>query len=383
MLFDYTTPPVDILIENGVISKIADRIDVDSVDVVDACGDYALAGFVDLHVHGGGGYDFMDGTVESFENIVKTHLKYGTTLIVPTAMSATKRELLRFIDAYKEFKEKSCYAELAAGLHLEGPYFSNANGKSKGAQNGSVIRAIDFNEVEVLLDRADGSIIRWDAAPEVPNAYGFASLMKDRGIVCAIAHTDATAEEAEKGFEAGFSHVTHFYNATTAYKKRDQLVTAGVVEQAYLDKDVTVELICDGKHIPKACMLLALKIKGAENVSGITDAMRIAGTDMKSGKLGSVENGSEVIVDDNVAKLPDLSSYAGSICTMQRALKTICMDYGIDIVTASKMLSYAPSKLMGLLDRYGSLEQGKAGDVVLVGRDFEVKKVIKSGNVIE
>ncbi|MBR4099801.1 MAG: N-acetylglucosamine-6-phosphate deacetylase [Clostridia bacterium] len=379
VLYDSITEPCDILIEDGKIAAIEKNIAKDGAKQIDANGGYLFPGFIDIHVHGGGGADFMDGTPEAFETAVKAHLKLGTTTIVPTAMTATKEELVRFIKAYNTFAASSDYAPLVCGLHLEGPYFSNSNSKSKGAQSGNLIRDIDFDEVNELLTLANGSIIRWDAAPEIENSEKFAQLLTSKGIVCAVAHTNATADEAQKGYAAGFSHVTHFYNAVTAYMKRDQLVTAGVVEATYLDDNVTVELICDGKHCPKQCLQLALKIKGADKVIGITDATRIACTDMKEGKLGSLESGANVIVDDGVAKLPDLSSYAGSICTMDRALRVLCIDYEIGAIGAAKLLSTAPAKFLGLDQKIGEIKVGKNADLVLTDQNFNIKTVFKDG----
>lgn len=382
VLADRVTAPISILVENGMIIGIDVKQEMGAERTFDAEGGYLFPGFIDVHVHGGGGADFMDGTVEAFETAVKAHLQHGTTTIVPTAMSATKEELLAFIRAYREFKAKSVYSPIACGIHLEGPYFSRANGKSKGAQSGEVIRDINFEEIQEILDAAKGSIIRWDAAPELTGSDEFAALMRENDIVCAVAHTDATGDEAEKGFATGFSHVTHFYNAVTAYRKREQVVLDGVVEAAYLDDKVTVELICDGRHIPKHCMKLALKIKGADRVIGITDANRIACTDLKSGKLGSLVNGTEMIVDDGVAKLPDMSSFAGSICTMDRALKVVCQDYGIDVVTAAKMLASSPARFLNIFDKKGSVEIGKEADLVIADNCYKVKAVVKAGNLI-
>jgi len=372
-----------VLVEDGVIADVDHRGEIPAdARVIDAEGAYLLPGFVDLHVHGGGGADFMDGTADAFEAAAKSHLAHGTTTLVPTAMTATKAELAGFIKAYKVFKATSPYADMACGLHLEGPYFSKFNGKSKGAQRGSLIRDIDFAEVDELLSLADGDIIRWDGAPEIKNSEQFAKLLTDKGIMCAVAHTNATAEEARRGFMSGFSHVTHFYNAVTAYMKREQKVTAGVVEAAYLDENVTLELICDGRHVPKACLQLALKIKGADKVAGITDATRIAGTDMQEGMLGSLTRGTRVIVDDGVAKLPDMTSYAGSICTMDRALQVLCVDYGIDVVTAAKMLSTTPARLIGMDSTIGSVTVGKNADLVLADRGYNVTAVIKNGKIV-
>ncbi|MBR4864332.1 MAG: N-acetylglucosamine-6-phosphate deacetylase [Oscillospiraceae bacterium] len=380
VLPDRVTSPLQVLIEDGKIAAIDETISA-SAPTLDLAGDYLFPGFVDVHIHGGGGADFMDATVDAFETAVKAHLQRGTTTLVPTAMTATRQELLAFLDAFLAFRATSPYGSHTPGVHLEGPYFSGADSKSKGAQKGDVLRSIDLEEVEQLIKAAKGSILRWDAAPELAHSAEFATRLKKEGILCAAAHTDATGFEAQAGFEAGFSHVTHFYNACTAYKKREQLVTAGIVEAAYLDDAVTVELICDGKHIPKHCLHLALKIKGADKVLGITDATRIACTDAKTGMLGSLTNGTEVIVDDGVAKLPDMTSFAGSICTMDRALRVLCADYDVDCVTAAKMLSTTPAAHIGMADTIGSIAPGKTADLVRVTPDFTVKTVIKNGHV--
>ena len=159
-------------------------------------------------------------------------------------------------------------------------------------------------------------------------------------------------------------------------------MTAGVVEAAYLNDGVTLELICDGKHIPEHCLKLALKIKGPDKVLGITDATRLSCTDLKSGMLGSKVSGTYVVVDDGVAKLPDLTSYAGSICTMDRALRVLCTDYGIDVVTAAKMLSSSPARHIGLWDRLGSIEIGKNADLVITDDAYRIVQVIKDGRVL-
>ncbi|MBE6750815.1 MAG: N-acetylglucosamine-6-phosphate deacetylase [Ruminococcaceae bacterium] len=373
------TALVSILIKNGKIAKIgevAEKCDKE----IDACGGYLLPGFIDIHVHGGGGADFMDGTSKAFETAIKSHLEHGTTTIVPTALTATKEELIGFINAYHEFKATSEYSDLAAGLHLEGPYFSSANAKSKGAQKGNLIRDIDFDEIDELLNLANGDIIRWDAAPEIENSNLFAKRMVENNITCAVAHTDATAEQATKAFENGFSHVTHFYNAVSAHRKREQKVYAGVVEATYINDDVTIELIGDGCHIAKEDFLLAMKIKGCENISVITDAMRIAGTNMTSGKLGSVKSGSNVIVDDGVAKLPDLTSFAGSIATMDRCLRVLCKDFGFGMTDAAVMLSLAPAKLLSIDSVKGSIEIGKDADLVITDEDLSVKTVLVNGD---
>jgi N-acetylglucosamine-6-phosphate deacetylase len=323
----------------------------------------------------------MDATPEAFETAVRAHLAHGTTLLYPTAMSATEEELAAFLKAYQAFFASSSYAAMTPGVHLEGPYFAGAGQKSSGAQPTNVLRLPDLDEVDRLLTLANGAILRWDAAPELAGACEFAAYLHAKGIRVAVAHTDATAAECARGYASGFAHVTHFYNANSMHRKREQTVYAGVVEATYLDDGVSVELIGDGCHIPREDVLLALKIKGAEMVSVITDATRIAGTDLKQAKLGSLTQGRDVIVEDGVAKLPDRSSFAGSISTMDRCLRVLCRDYAIDPSIASVMLSLAPARYMGVSDTKGSIAVGKDADLVLVDGDWTVRHVILDGRI--
>lgn len=374
----------NVLTLNGKISDCDFRGDPpENTEIINAEGNYLLPGFIDVHIHGGGGADFMDATPEAFETAVKSHLQHGTTTLVPTAMSASEKDLTAFLKTFKSFRKNSKYGALTPGVHLEGPYFSGASAKSGGAQPRDILRLPDINEVERLLKTADGDILRWDAAPELPGADEFARCMTDNGILCAIAHSNADSEEAQRGIDCGFSHVTHFYNAVTTYHKEGQTVYGGIVEAAYLNSGVTVELICDGKHIPRDILRLALKIKGVNSVAAITDAMRISGTDMRQGKLGSLANGTDVIVDSGVAKLPDMSSFAGSVATMDRCLRVLCLDYGISLTDASVMLSGTPARLLRLGSTKGRIQNGMDADMVLVNREMAVMYVISNGKAVK
>lgn len=368
-----------VLIEDGKIAAVGTALTADGASVLDADGKYLLPGFIDLHVHGGGGADFMDATPEAFETAVRAHLAHGTTLLYPTAMAASHEALCAFIEAYQAFCAKSSLATLTPGLHLEGPYFFGAAKASRGAQNMSALRLPDMDEVERLLALAKGAILRWDASPELPGALEFAERMRELGIVCAAAHTDATAAEAARGFAHGMSHVTHFYNACSMHRKREQTVYAGIVEAAYLDDSVSVELIGDGCHIPREDIALAIKIKGAHMVPVITDGTRFSGTNLTHGKLGSLTDGTDVLVENGVAKLLDRSSFAGSTATMDRCLRVLCRDYGFDLPTASVLLSLAPAVLMGVDKTKGSIAVGKDADLVLVGESLEIERVIVNG----
>ena len=365
-----------VLVEDGKIVGINVPCP-EGAAAVDAKNGYILPGFIDLHVHGGGDSDFMDGTVEAFCAAARAHCAHGTTALCPTTMTCPDELLEETIDLFLQAKDRTDTGAQLLGLHLEGPFFSAA---SKGAQPISEQRLPTAEMLNSILDRAQGTILRWDAAPELDNMDLFAQIMLDRGVMPAVAHTSATATRAMEAFDWGFCHGTHFYNAMSTFHKRSGIVHSGVIEATYLRDDVTIELIGDGCHIPKESMLLALRIKGPDKIALITDAMRAAGTNDTHSILGARSTGVPVVVKDDVAQLPDFSSYAGSIATMDRCLRTAHVKYGIPLVDVSKMLSLTPARLAGCDTTKGSLEVGKDADIVIMTPDFQVSDVFVMGN---
>ncbi len=348
------------------------------VETVDAEGGYILPGFIDLHVHGGGGADFMDNTPEAFRTVARAHCAHGVTALVPTTITCSDDRLERFIACYLEVARMDTGGADLPGIHLEGPYFSTV---SKGAQPVTVQRIPEKDELEHILSLAKGKILRWDAAPELTNMETFAAVMKQHGVIAAIAHTGATATQTEQAFTWGFSHVTHFYNAVTTFHKVNRRMHAGVIEATYLDDKVTIELIGDGRHIPKQSMLLALRIKGADKIALISDSMRAAGTEDTESILGPLDSGVPVVVSDNVAQLTDYSSYAGSVAMLDRALRVAHIEYGIPLVETSRMLSLTPARLSGVGASKGSLVAGKDADIVLMTDAFTVSRVYVRGKL--
>ncbi len=365
-----------LLIVNNKIAEI-NKPCPENATVIDAKENYVFSGFIDLHVHGGGGHDFMDGEPESVIEVAKAHCKHGTTGIYATTMTCEDKYLIKAINAYKEAKKRDYDGAELLGLHLEGPFFSF---KSKGAQPISEQRIPTREFLEDIIALGEGNIVRWDEAPELENTDIFCEVMKENGIMASVAHTGGVAEDANKAFDMGFSHVTHFYSATTTGQKIDGIVYSGVNEATYLRDDITIELIADGRHIPKEHMLLAYKIKGADKMALITDAMRAAGTDSEKSVLGRMDNGVAVVIKDGVAQLPDFSSYAGSIGTMDKALYVAHILYGIPLTEVAKMLSTTPAKIMGLKNK-GSIAEGKDADLVIMDKDFKVKSVYVNGKL--
>ena len=366
-----------ILMENGRIAALNEPIPP-NVCGVDAGGGYILPGFIDLHVHGGGGADFMDCEPESFHTVARAHCQHGTTALVPTTMTCADELLEKMIGCYLQALETPTGGAQLLGLHLEGPFFSS---KNKGAQPVGEQRIPQRSILEHFIRLAKGHILRWDEAPELPNTDVFAQVMRENGIMASIAHTGAIAAEANAAFEMGFSHITHFYSATTAGQKINGIVYSGVNEATLLRDDITIELICDGRHIPKEHMLLAYRIKGPDRIALITDAMRAAGTNETHSILGARDSGVPVVIKDDVAQLTDLSFYAGSVGTMDRALRVAHVHYGIPLVDVCRMLSLTPARLSRCAQRKGSLEVGKDADVVVMDERFHVRSVYVCGEL--
>ena len=364
----------------GKIASLTEKPDRD-LPVIDAQGQLVMPGFIDIHVHGGGGADFMDGSAEAIRAAAAAHCAHGTTSIVPTTMTCPDEELREFIRLFLSVKREGTGSAELLGMHLEGPFFSSA---SRGAQPVGDVRVPEEAFLHEILALAEGEIIRWDAAPELGNMEMFARVMREHGVLCAVAHTDAVADEAEKAFSWGFSHITHFYNAVTTYRKRpDTRNYAGVVEATYLHDEVTLELIGDGRHVPKQSLLLALKLKSPDGIALITDAMRAAGQNVQTSVLGKRDSGVPVVVYDGVAQLPDKTRYAGSIATMDRVLRTVHGEYGVPLCDTVRMMTLTPARLSGVADRKGSLEAGKDADVLLVSPELGVERVFARGNEIK
>jgi N-acetylglucosamine-6-phosphate deacetylase len=361
-----------VLIENTRIKSILKHSrPLEGVEkVIDANGNYVLPGGVDIHVHGGGGRDFMECTEDAFKVAVEAHRKHGTTSIFPTLSSSTVpmiREALATCD-----KLVADPMSGVLGLHLEGPYF---NPKMAGGQLPENIKVPTPEEYKPIVEDFV-SLKRWDAAPELPGSEEFASYLQSKGILASLGHTAATPEEVERGYKAGFTHATHFYNAMTGNHKIGVYKHAGVIEAVYLNDGITVEMIADGIHVPPVMLKLIYKQKGTERTALITDALACAASDSKTAF------DPRVIIEDGVCKLADRSAIAGSIATMDRLIKTAVQQAGIPLEDVSRMASETPSRLMGVYDRKGSLASGKDADIMMFDEDLNLTGVVQMGREI-
>lgn len=367
----------DILIHNGIIvdDDFSEKIPK-QCKILNAEGCYVSSGFIDLHLHGGGGYDFMDLDVEAFRKIAYTHLINGTTALLPTAVSTEFNNILNLIDVYKKV-EKDCGNFY--GIHLEGPFISK---KQKGAHKEHLLRSPSIEEIDTLIEYGSGVIKRITAAPELENMDYFTRKMRENDILLSIGHSDADSAVAKTAFKKGFSLVTHFYSATTSIRKIDQRVVAGINEAALLDSDVSIEIIADGKHTAVEAVQLVVKVKGTDKVAFVTDALRPTGSNVTESYLGEKIPENRIIIEDGVAKLPDRTSFAGSIATSNTLLQKGVKHYGFSLSDTVKMLTETPASILNLKNK-GLIKKGYTADIVILDKDLKVIEVILNGDIIE
>lgn len=361
-----------VLIRDGKILEVSNcDLPIIGATLIDAKGSYIIPGGVEIHVHGGGGRDFMEGCEDAFRTAVRTHMLHGTTSIFPTLSSST----IPMIRAAAETTEKMMAEPNSPvlGLHLEGHYF---NMKMAGGQMPENIKNPDPNEYIPLLEETH-CIKRWDAAPELPGAMQFGKYITSKGVLAAVGHTQAEFEDICRANEAGYKHATHFYNAMPGFHKRKGYKYEGTVESIYLMEDMTVEMIADGIHVPPTILRLIHKIKGVERTALITDALACAASDSQEAF------DPRVIIEDGVCKLADRSALAGSIATMDRLLKTCVQKAEISLEDASRMASETPARIMGVLDRKGTLEKRKDADILALDDDLNLMAVWSMGEIVE
>jgi N-acetylglucosamine-6-phosphate deacetylase len=346
--------------------------------VIDAKGQYLSPGFIDIHVHGGGGHDFMDNTVEAFLAIARLHARHGTTSLTPTTLSSTQSNLVQTLDTYVQAHVQNSNGAQFIGMHIEGPYFAM---EQRGAQDPRYIRNPDPAEYEPVVEKYP-FIRRWSIAPELDGAIDMGRYLVRRNILPSLAHTNATDEEVFEAFDNGYTLATHFFNAMSTITRRDAYRRAGAIEAGLLLDDMSVELIADGRHLPATLLKLVYKVKGAGKIALITDAMRAAGTPVTSSILGRIGEGMEVLIEDEVAKLPDRTAFAGSVATSDRLVRNMVRMAGVPLADAVRMITATPARIMGVAEKKGSIRPGMDADLVLFDDNITISHTIINGNII-
>jgi len=362
------------VVEGGSVHVVEDRIAFAGAGVgpaagpvTDLAGAWVVPGFVDMHVHGGGGGSYTSGDADEAVRVAGFHRSHGTTTTVASLVTASPPELLRTVSALAPLVHDGTLA----GLHLEGPYLSAAR---CGAHDPTQLRAPDRDEVTALLRAAAGAIRMVTLAPELPGGVDLVRRLVDEGVVAAIGHTDGTHRETRAALDAGAGVATHLFNAMRAVHHREPGPVTALLE----DSDAILELINDGVHLHTSVVDLAFTTAGADRVALITDAMGAAGMPDGVYPLGVMT----VDVVDGVARLSEGDSIAGSTLTLDRALRN-AVAAGLPIVDVVRSLSATPARALGVADRVGTLDVGKRADLVVLDDTLRVRAVLAAGRWVD
>ena len=340
---------------------------------IDCTGQILAPGFVDLHTHGAGGADLMDATHGTIRTIARAHAAGGTTTWFGTTVAAPLAETARVVQTALPFVDIPLDGATLAGLHLEGPYLSPAQ---CGAHRPEHLLTPSPEDYNALLESLTSGHHRLTAAPELPGALDLGRAARAHRLHVAIGHSDAAIDDVRLALESGYSHVTHLYSCTSGLRIDRGYKTPGINEAALLLDDLTVELIADGHHVPPDLIRLVHKVKGPDRLCLVTDSMRATGLAPGTYRLGEWN----VLVEDGVAKLPDRSKFAGSVCTMAQAVRTAGAA-GIPLSDALRMASETPARLAGLSDR-GVLAPSQAADLVILDDQLAVQQTFVAGESV-
>lgn len=361
----------NVIVKGNRIEEITTSpIEIEGAQIIDATGMKVVPGGIEMHVHGGGGRDYMEGDVEAFRVAIDAHMQHGTTAVYGTLSSSS----VPMIQAAAKAAEVLMAEEDSAlmGLHLEGPYF---NPKKAGAQIPEFITPPIKEDYEMILDSTK-TIKRWDAAPELPGTVEFGKCLVKHGVLPTIAHCAAEYPDVKAAFDAGFTHATHFYNAMTGFHNVREYKHEGTIESVYAIPEMTVEMICDGIHVPPTILRMIYLLKGVEKTALITDALACSASD------SAVAFDPRVIIEDGVCKLADRSALAGSIATMDRLIKTAVTKADIPFADAVRMSSETPAGIMGISGRKGTLVSGKDADITMYDASLDLKFVMQMGRIV-
>lgn len=358
--------------EKGTITEISTQ-EHPVCEEYDRTGFYLSPGFLDLHTHGGGGHPF-EGSVDQIVDACNFHLRHGTTAICPTISAASFESMADSVKKVAMAMEDPRVWGSILGAHLEGPYLST---KQAGAQCPAHITPPVASDYLPLLEQYAPVIARWSYAPENDENEAFAKALKKHGVLGSAGHTDATYQDMLRAMEQGCSLVTHLYSCTSTITREKGFRRLGVIETAYLEDSLYVEIICDGKHLPPELIKLIYKLKGADKIALITDSLALTGTEQSHGFLQDTE----FIIEDGVCKLMDRSAFAGSIATADRLLRVATKEAGIPLTDGVKMLTSTPATILKVPNK-GRLAPHMDADFAIFDEDIHIQDVFAKGNKI-
>lgn len=369
----------ELAVEDGRISAIGwnlPRCDA----VIDLVGQYLAPGFVDLHVHGGDGADFMDGTAEAFRTVCRCHLRHGTTSLTPTSTVARMDQYLRFLELCGELRGDVPGGARIVGSHFYGPYFARP---ARGCHPDQDFVTPAPENAEPFTRLAATMPLVVTVAPEIDNAEWLVRTYSPRGVRFNAGHSHATFPQVEAAIGWGVRHIDHLFCAMSDRARLRQVQTfpmrAGVMEATLYFDELTTEVIADGKHLSPELLRLAYKVKGSEGLALVTDSMRAV--DCPDGEywFGAVETGERIRKRDGVGVTLEGTALASGVMGMDHGVRTTHYAAGVPLLETIRMATLTPARILGLDHELGSLEVGKRADLLVLDADLKVKQVYVGG----
>jgi N-acetylglucosamine-6-phosphate deacetylase len=388
VLPDRLVPGGAIHIDNGRIAAIGPQHELPpwTGPSLDGAGQFAAPGFVDVHVHGGDNADFMDGTAEAFETVVRAHTRHGTTTIVPTSTVARHEQTLAFLRDTRELKRRGPRPSLGlgrvAGAHLYGPYF---NEDKVGCHPKDPARPPTPDEYEQYLEFTD-VMLTATCAPELPGAAEFYRAAAAKGVRLNAGHSNATWNEMAAAHALGLRHVDHLYCAMSSVSSlRERCGTpmqASMLEFVLATADMTTEVIADGRHLSPELLRFVATVKGADKTALVTDCSRALDQPPGMYTFGPLDGGEPFYSDGSVGLLPDSPNLASSVRGMDFMVRHMHRQVGLELPAAVRMASLTPATIIGLQDDLGSLTPGKRADLLFLDAGLEIRRVFVDGEAV-
>ena len=350
--------------ENGVIKEIGENNDLPNA--IDGHGLIAMPGFIDVHIHGSCGIDFMDAKEEDYVTIANSLYKEGVTTFLATTLTSDHDSLAKVCTTVKKVKEQ---IPSLGGIHFEGPYISE---KHKGAQNEKYIRLPSVEEFDQLQKLSGNNVKYITLAVEKEGAVDFIKHVTNEGVVASVGHSDASFDEVKEAIDVGLTNVTHTHNAMSGHHHRHP----GIVTAAFYFDQLNTEFICDKVHVCPDVLLTSYKIIGPERFIVITDALSVKNSNIEKFQLF----GLDCIKKDGAAYLTS-GPLAGSILTMDQGLRNMKEITNASLVDLAKITSKNAAKSLNLSDR-GELAVNKLADFVLLDETLHVKETYKLGKKV-